>query len=313
MTSSAVEQSKSALSDRQKLAEYECRGFEYGVIHWRSKMTGVLQKQIEQSLGISATGLKSLLELGAIYKDHQRLENWETLLTPQPAGTYLRLHSRPRRFQVPPDLSSRVIFANSDFLVLDKPAGVPCHPTVDNKIENLVVACQQKFNTPLFVTHRLDVGTQGLLVFAKNKLFQAEFNQLLKKSLVQKTYLAEVENISALKQKILPGQILRHWMEPSPRAPKQLSSTAQVGWAECLLLLKEFISESQIELKLLTGRTHQIRAQLGYIGHPLKGDALYGSQQAEAFSLISHSLQFNEFSFQRPSRDHDAHILPNTL
>jgi 23S rRNA pseudouridine1911/1915/1917 synthase len=276
------------------IAEHESRGFEYGVIHWRSKESGVLKTQLAQSLNLPENKLRELLNLGAIYSELGRMQRWDEFERTSPASTYLRLHTRPRRFAHPQNLISRVVFSGDDFLVVNKPSGIPCHATVDNQVENLLSYLSQELALPLYITHRLDVGTEGLLVYAKTKIFQSTFNQALQQGLVSKTYLTKVEGAPSWQ----PGDILTHWMKPSPRAPKELASTAYEGWARCQLKIISCLN-SDVELELLTGRTHQIRAQLSFSGHPLAGDTLYGAKVSpetslgDGFHLRSQSLRFD--------------------
>lgn len=263
------------------------RGFEYGVIHWRSQAPGRLCDQIQSTLGLDLDKLRTLFDLGAIYDDQKRISDWAWLLEIADAGTYLRLHTQPRRFQIPDNLAKHVLFVAEDFLVLNKPAGIPCHPTVDNKVENLVFALSQTRGEDLFVTHRLDVGTSGLLILARNKEFQRYFNRLLSEQKVTKIYEAQLE-------KPMTGTFpreLTHYMCPSPRAPKKLSLTPQPGWSPCRLRILEF-QDCQIRIELLTGRTHQIRAQLGFEGFPLAGDQLYGASYSAPFELRSSVIAF---------------------
>lgn len=313
----------------QNIAETESRGFEYGVIHWRSKQRGVLADQIEQSLQINKQELKRLVELGAIYHNHGRMTDWEEFLAESPSQTYLRLHTKPRRFDIRLNWKEKIIFSNDDFLIVNKPAGIPCHPTVDNIQENLISALSFELGQNVLITHRLDVGTSGLLVLARTKIFQAEFNQELKLGRVKKIYETLVEG----QPDWADGTLLTHWLEPSPRAPKKMSKSETNGWAECRLrILKcekdsentQDANHSRLSIELLTGRTHQIRAQLSTEGHPLVGDRIYGATQLlnletlmtgriagrQEFLLQSRKLEFEhrekKYFFDLGSLDHHS-------
>jgi 23S rRNA pseudouridine1911/1915/1917 synthase len=189
---------------------------------------------------------------------------------------------------IPENLNSLVLFADPDFLLVHKPAGLPCHPTVDNLHENLVAALGRLRAESLHITHRLDVGTQGLIILARNKSFHCFFNRALKEKRVQKYYRARVEGSPTW----TPGQELRHFMKPDPRAPKVLTREELPGWQECLLRIEQ-CQGSWVHLQLLTGRTHQIRAQLGFEGFPLRGDSAYGAKdKATPLELISCEMSF---------------------
>lgn len=250
------------------------RGFEYGVRHIISPQSGGLCDFLLSTLDLSREHVYFLLDLGSVYLNHKRVT--ENLSVSQ--GDYLRVHTKPRRF-LPNDgqWASRVLFENEHFILANKVSGLPVHASVDNRRENLQAYLEQTLNTQLFVTHRLDVPTRGLIVYAKTPTFQMAFNKLLQQREMRKIYRAVVEGQG------LKSGLITHYMEPSPRAPKTVSRTFHEGWQECLLEIlnvKELPEgQSEIRIQLLTGRTHQIRAQMGFEKHPLAGDHAYGAQK----------------------------------
>ena len=146
----------------------------------------------------------------------------------------------------------------------------------------------------LLITHRLDIGTSGLILFAKTKLFQRHFNHLLESRKVLKIYEALCHG------PLLPYHHLNHWMLPHARAPKIVSREAQVKWKPCEL---EILEAQQVtntinfyKIKLHTGRTHQIRAQLSCEANPILGDELYGGQKQNV-PYEWYALQCTELAF----------------
>lgn len=275
------------------------RGKSYGVEHFLATSDGTLTEVLSESLRLDENRSLFLLTMGAIYCNGSRLNSLYG--TPDiKKGDYLRVHRNPRRFPVQVlDPNSILIYEDSDVWVVDKPAGLPVHATVDNTQENLLFLLSQHFNKEFLITHRLDVGTQGLLILAKNKLAQKEINQLLMQGQIKKKYRAIVHGRN------IPLGLMTHYMESSPRAPKQVSTEAHPGWAQCQLRVlqqSEIASESkhpdvysEVLIELITGRTHQIRAQLSAAGFPIKGDIAYGSplklSEHEFHCLRSDSLQ----------------------
>lgn len=119
---------------------------------------------------------QDLIALGAIY--HNKLRVLENLMLEK--GAYLRLHLKPKRYAVDHiDWKTRVVAQTPDYVVIDKPAGVPTYATVDNLIENALAQTRIATGKELLATQRLDVPVSGLLVFAVNKNFQTYFNKLL--------------------------------------------------------------------------------------------------------------------------------------
>jgi 23S rRNA pseudouridine1911/1915/1917 synthase len=272
------------------------RGYEYGVIHHLVQKTSPLKDVLTQELALTNEQIEFLKPFHAFYLNNLRLKQTDFLATAHEKD-YLRVHTLPRRFSTA-ELQdrNRIIFENDDFLIFNKPNGVPCHATVDNYTENVIFYLKNLLQKDLYVTHRLDNPTQGLLLLAKNQKFQTRFNQLLKNGSVQKIYSAVVEKNPPWQ----PGTVLTHYMLPSPRAPKVVSKQPCENSLLCQLKILSH-QDQQIKIELLTGRTHQIRAQLASEGYPILGDHLYGAQmrlEGEKIALTAVELQFLNFHFK---------------
>lgn len=271
------------------------QGFEYGVKHFKSPENGNLFLVIQKVLDLTSAEVELLFQLGAIYLEQNRAIHMTQNVE---FNQHVRVHTKPRRYKTDYAWQERIVFESQDFVVLNKPSGLPSHPSVDNHLENSLTAAATFLNCSLFITHRLDTLTEGLIVYAKTQTFVQHFNKQLQNKLITKKYIALVET-----QALLPSQLI-HYMEPSPRAPKKVSPNFQEGWAFCELHIekqKVLKNVSWLKINLLTGRTHQIRAQLAERGAPLVGDHLYGAK----FSLKNKGLalraQYLEFNWQNQS------------
>lgn len=296
---------------------------EFIVHHILAETPGALTEILEKQLSLKPDFTLKLLRLGSIWANYERRrEN-----IPIEPGWYIRVHQQPRRFPTQEiDWRSTIVFEDEDMLVINKPAGIPVHASVDNYVENVIYCLSETLGIPLYITQRLDTGTSGILLLAKTKWFQGQFNKLLRERLTQKTYLARVP--IALNQ----GELI-HYMQPTPHAPKIVSQTPTEGWQECRLIIKKIkpVSKNSFdtEIELLTGRTHQIRAQLSSLQAPIHGDSLYGStaqnpwapktyKTDDSIALVSYSLEFmhpskqNRMRFEHPIAFNRRMFYPKT-
>lgn len=260
------------------------RGHEGGIAHFVAKAPTTLLECLKHHFKLSQAESHELLKLGAVYHNKRRLFE-DTPLAP---SSYLRIHLKPKRFLVSGiNWNKTILFDERDFLVANKPHGIPVHAMVDNNVDNLLFQLRQVTGLNLLVTHRLDVPVGGLVLLAKNPRFQTWFNRLLAEGRVQKFYEAQVAGE-------IPLGLMVHYMQKTERAPKRVSREPREGWDKCEL--KVLSSHSgNLSLQLLTGRTHQIRAQLSEAGSPILGDKLYGSKlpwKKEGISLMASGIQF---------------------
>ncbi len=233
--------------------------------------------------------VESLFKLGAIYSDKKRvLEN--RLLA---KGTYLRVHLQPKRFGAAKiDWKSCTVADHADFLIVNKPPGIPVHASLENREENVLNQMRLATGYPLLITQRLDNPVGGLLCFAKTPSFQRFFNSALSERNVTKQY-------RALTASPPPLGLLTHYMEPTNHPPKNVVPNETQGWDICQLQVDTVTPHKEnfdISLTLLTGRTHQIRSQLGAIGCSILGDRLYGSKTRylpKQIALFSSRLEFH--------------------
>ena len=252
--------------------------------HFISKKRGTLKEIFQEHFREYADRLENLLELGAIYVNKRRVFKDSVF----PPSTYFRIHIKPKRFPVCGIIArQRIVYEEADFLVADKPKGIPTHATLDNAIENFKFLLEKELNLKLYTTQRLDQPTQGLVLFAKSKSFQRKFNNWLSCRKVTKHYRALV------KKKVEEG-FYKHKMLKSNLLPKRAAKEGEDYWQCELRVLKcESLGKFfMVEVFPITGRTHQIRFQLSLLGSPILGDSLYGSDYISPLFLQSSFLFF---------------------
>ena len=188
-----------------------------------------------------------------------------------------------RKAPIPQPLEFPVVYEDAALLVIDKPAGVAVHGGSGvsyGVIESLRAARPQA--KLLELAHRLDRDTSGLLILAKKRSALVELHRLLREGEVKKVYVAVVKGV--LDKTMLEIRApLRKYV--SAKGERRVS--VGEGGREAVTRVKALKSGrdcSVLEVRLLTGRTHQIRVHLAHAGHPILGDDKYGD-----FSL-NHAL-----------------------
>lgn len=261
-----------------------------GVRHFDVQHTNLLSEILYDEYSVTSADFKKLIDLGAIYVNNERQTKDGFVFQ----KSILRVHLKPRRYNCSYPWKSLIVFENDFCLVLNKPSGIPSHPTSDNALENSLTQTSFARKIPLFVTHRLDTLTSGLIVYAKKQSFTKSFNIQLQERAIRKKYVALIESSNKLAAR------LTHYMNPVPGSPKKLSATAIEGWAICELEILEqkeiSLNLSWVKINLLTGRTHQIRSQLSHMQAPILGDSLYGAKspfQTNAIALRSCEIEFH--------------------
>jgi len=191
----------------------------------------------------------------------------------------------------------RIVHLDEALAVVDKPAGLVVHPAPSHSGPTLVdelgeiLAGGGDPERPGIV-HRLDKGTSGLLVVARDDETHAALQELVRKREVERVYLALAEGRLASRTGTIDAPIGRAARQRTRMAVSGAASRQARTHFEVLELLA---AETYLEAKLETGRTHQIRAHFGAIGHPLCGDATYGGEQRyglERQFLHAHRLAF---------------------
>ncbi|MGV2787364.1 RluA family pseudouridine synthase, partial [Clostridium perfringens] len=168
-----------------------------------------------------------------------------------------------------------ILYEDAHLLVLNKPAGIIVHPThghyTDTLANGVVHYWQEKgWNYRFRAVHRLDQETSGVLVVAKNPYIHQHVSEQMIAGTVDKRYVAFVHGTPALPSGDIDGPIDRDPLEPHRRIVTPEGYPSLTRYQVC----ETYHSASLIELKLETGRTHQIRVHMLSIGCPLIGDQM---------------------------------------
>ncbi len=194
-----------------------------------------------------------------------------------------------------------VLYEDNHIIVVNKESGeiVQGDKTGDVPLSDIVKDwIKKKYNKPgnvfLGVVHRLDRPVQGVVVFAKTSKALSRLNEMFKTSDVHKTYWAITANRPDVEE-----ATLTHWIVRNEKQNKSYAYDVEKPNSKKAMLHYKLIGASErynlIEVKLMTGRHHQIRCQLSKIGCPIKGDLKYGAKRSNAdgsISLLARKVEF---------------------
>lgn len=178
----------------------------------------------------------------------------------------------------------KVLFEDNHIIAIEKRSGYTVQPEPGKPIsleEETKLYLKKKYNKPgdvfIGVIHRIDMPVSGIVLFAKTSKALIRMNKIFEKREVLKQYTAAVENMPPEKEALITHWLKRDDRNHGVKAFEQETSGCEK--AQLIYRLEKSISNKFIlKIDLLTGRKHQIRAQLSAIGCPIIGDAKYGSK-----------------------------------
>jgi len=181
------------------------------------------------------------------------------------------------------------IFENPDFIVINKPAGLLSIPDRTQSAESLKDILQKKYGQ-IFTIHRLDKETSGLIVFAKNDLAHKYFSQAFEERTVEKIYLGLVLGSLVNENGIIDEAIMEHPAKNGTMVVNKKGKPALTHYS----LVEKLGPYSLIQFQIHTGRTHQIRVHMQYIGHSIACDVLYGNAQPIFISSFKRNYKLSK-------------------
>ena len=189
-----------------------------------------------------------------------------------------------------------IIYEDEWMLILNKPAGIAVHPSMLHYDDSLSNGVKFYFDTiglnkKIRPVNRLDYDTSGLIIFAKCEYIQEELIRQMKTGKFKKEYLCLAQGTFKTLKGIINAPISRKEKSIIERCIDKDGKTAITEYE----VLKDFGNYSLVKCILKTGRTHQIRVHLSFIGHPLLGDTLYGDGKSNIIdrqALHSYKISF---------------------
>ncbi|MBQ2120527.1 MAG: RluA family pseudouridine synthase [Peptococcaceae bacterium] len=284
-----------------------------------TRLDSYLAEELE---GISRSYLQKLIGEGLILvnqkavKANYKVKTGDTLLVQIPEAAPVDIQPEPM------DLD--IVYEDSDLLIVNKPVGLVVHPAHGHYsgtlVNGLLAHCTDLsgINGKMRpgIVHRIDKDTSGLLMIAKNDLAHQHLAEQLKAHSIKRAYYALVQGVISEPAGLVDAPIGRHEIDRKKMAVTFKNSKE----ARTHYYVKErFAKNTFIECRLETGRTHQIRVHMAYLGHPLVGDPLYGTrknnldfpgQALHAYALgFVHPRTGEELYFEAPIPEHFQSVL----
>ncbi|MFH1856322.1 MAG: RluA family pseudouridine synthase [Candidatus Omnitrophota bacterium] len=250
----------------------------------------------------SRTHLKRMIEdgrvtvNGEVYKTSHKVQAGEKIEIKEIQPVLIDL--KPQKMDL------EILYEDDDILVINKPAGLLVHPAgkrCENTLANALVYHFGKLPSlgdeyRLGIVHRLDEGTSGLMIIAKTEHALRKISDQFKERVVKKEYTALVKGIIQADEGAVDAPIGRHYKKRQRMMVKYVSSReAETYWK----VTERFKESTLVTLMPKTGRTHQIRVHMSYLGHPILGDKEYG---IKAPPLTHQALCATYIGFYHPQK-----------
>ena len=271
---------------------------------------GLNQERVDAALsrllGLSRNVIVGLIEAGEISKDGKAVGKSDRVITGDQLEVILPAAKGEAKLVATPIDGLKVVYDDEFLIVIDKPVGIAAHPSPGWQgatVVGAIFAAGYQLATSgaaerQGVVHRLDVGTSGLMVVAKNEIAYSSLKDQFRNRTVSKVYHALVQGHMDPTVGTIDAPIDRHPREEYRFAVVANGKPSITHYKT----LEVFPAVTLLEIELETGRTHQIRVHFSALHHPLVGDLTYGSDPALAMKLsISRPwLHAKQLAFDHP-------------
>lgn len=209
---------------------------------------------------------------------------------------------------LPEDIPLDIVYEDDDLLVVNKPSGMVVHPAVGNYSHTLVNALMYHCNNLSQVNgvirpgivHRIDADTSGLLLVAKNDIAHVDLAKQISEKSVKREYIALVDGVIKEDTATIDAPIGR---DVKNRKKMCVTADNSKDAITNIRVIERYKNSTLITCSLLTGRTHQIRVHMNYIGHSVINDPVYGSKKL-VDPLFGQMLHARKIGFVHP-RTHE--------
>ena len=210
------------------------------------------------------------------------------------------------------DIPVEIIYEDNDIIVVNKPKGMVVHPANGNPDGTLVNAIMNICKDSLSgiggeirpgIVHRLDKDTSGLLIVAKNDKAHINLSEQIKNREITKKYIALVRGVIKENEATIDMPIARSDKDRKKMAVKKTGKKAVTHFK----VIKRYKDYTLLDIKIDTGRTHQIRVHMAEIGYPVVGDIVY-SNGKNPFGVVGQMLHAKSLDFVHPITGEKLHL-----
>ena len=257
---------------------------------------------VDKNINLSRTAIKRLLDEGKILVNGKKQK---PSYKPEVGDIITIEIMKPKEVELKPqDIPIDIIYEDKDIIVVNKPKGMVVHPANGNPDGTLVNAILAKCKDSLSgiggeirpgIVHRLDKDTSGLLIIAKNDQAHINMSKQIQDRKVIKKYIALVKGVIGENTATIDMPIARSTKDRKKMAVDPNGKEAITHYK----VLQRYDKYTLLEIKIDTGRTHQIRVHMAYIGHPVVGDMQYSNGKNE-FGIEGQMLHSKYLEFDHP-------------
>lgn len=217
------------------------------------------------------------------------------------------------------ELNLDIVYEDDDILIVNKPVGLLTHPdskeyknTLASKVQVYLKHLSSRTFKPASI-QRLDKNTSGLVIFGKNYSSLKKYNELMRQRKIGKFYLTVVSGKTKAS-----GEVKGYLVKDEVNNKVRISSKSSDQSKEVYTKYKQLTTNGQyslLEVELLTGRSHQIRGSLAYIGHPIVGDIKYGGEKIKGQQQLLHAYKvvIGDDVYSKSSKAIDAFVKQHHL
>jgi tRNA pseudouridine32 synthase/23S rRNA pseudouridine746 synthase len=208
--------------------------------------------------------------------------------------------TEPFHYQPPAEPWPKILYQDKDVLVVEKPSGLLSNPGRGAHLQDSVLSRLSRQFPAVYLIHRLDLATSGLMVFALRRSAERDLKQQFASRQVDKTYLARVAGVPVAAAGYIDLPLAAVPAEDPGAAPRNQVCFSQGKAAQTYYrVLWQHADSALLQLKPITGRSHQLRVHLASLGHPILGDTIYATpaQQQAAPHLLLHATAL---TFRQP-------------